>query len=480
MRNLIARSLVPITLIGGLLVPTPNAPTAAATGPTLYMVTNVSGDPAVSGSLPWALMQANYVTPGFDYIRFDLPVWPIQEIVITQPLWVNDSVDISVPLDSAGPTVGIRGTNLPYLFILQSDPTLGVTSSSTTIAGLGMTGFTDAALVTTPAAQGLFIQDNWIGFARPPGFGGANITNVSLVPVGSRPDGIEINSSFNTVRNNDFAFIDFGVILGGPQYPGNIVKTNSIQRNRIGSSGRMTGDGVFLYDGAQENFIGPLNTITNLDGVGVELIHVSNKLNVIFDNDILVEFAGIAIGGGAAANAVGGPFGGNRVQSDTGLVLGFRPGNAAHNTWVEGNQFKEFAGTQAETDFGAIIQGGSTGNFLGSNAFLGNTVGVYLGDSVAGGTGRNAVNGNRFGATFGGCEWASNQYALYFRYSNYNFAQNNGATNPYYYQFQSRGNAISVSQICTSASPGSSTLRSNPADIAVPTVTKEFGTRLPG
>lgn len=480
MRNLMSRSLLLLSVIGSTLAVPAGAPLVAAAGPTTYLVTNTSGDPAVSGSLPWALTQANYATKGFDYIRFASPPNNTSlEIVLTQPLWVNDAVDITVPFGSFGPAYSLRGANLAYLIILQSDPSRGVTSSSSTISGFGLTGFTDAAIITTPAAQGTFIQNNWIGYAPSPVNSGHLFGNVEIVPPGTLADGIEINSSYNTVRLNRFGAIDFGVILGGTSYPGNIVKTNSIQRNMMSMYGTMTGDGIFLYDGAQENFIGPLNDIFLLDGVGVELIRASNKLNVIFDNDITVAFAGIAIGGGAVGNAVGGPFGGNRINSETGLVLGFGAGNAAYNTWVEGNKFT-VGTTNPDVSFGALIQGGSTGNFLGRNGFLGMTVGVYVGDTVARGTGRNAINSNRFGASIGGCEWWSTQYTLYFSYSNYNFAQDNGGTNPYYFQYKSKGNAISMRQICTSLSvDAANDPRTERTDAVVPTPAKVFGTRLP-
>lgn len=472
----VASLAVSVSVVGS-----PPAPSVAA-GSTTYLVTNTSGDPAVAGSLPWAVLQANYVTQGFDRIRFDLPLWPYQEIVLTQPLWINDQVDITGPLtESMTPAIGLRGNDLAYLFIMQSDPARGVTSSSSTIAGLGMIGFNDAAIITKPEAQGIFIQRNWIGFANAPDFGVGPISNRDVLPGALLADGIEINSSYNTVRYNRFAFIDYGVILGGRVFPGNVVKTNSVQRNWFGANtdnSSLTGDAVFLWDGAQENFIGPLNSIESVDGVGVELVHASNKLNVIFDNDIFADLAGIAIGGGGVGNAVGGPFGGNRVTADLGLVLGFGVKNAAFNTWVEGNTFRGVSSSSFQGSIGALIQGGSTGNFLGSNGFLELQVGVFLGDEVARGTGKNAVNGNRFGATFGGCEWQSTQYALYFSYSNYNFARDNGATNPYYYQYRSRGNSISISQICSNPVQRVEISVGGSAPLVPPDVT--LGQRTPG
>lgn len=473
------------------LVSTPPPPAVAA-GPTLYIVTNTSGDPTAVGSLPWAVRQANYATKGFDRIRFDLPASPAPHIVLSQPLWINDQVDISGPPVEMGlpPMIGIRGNSLPYLYIMQSDPARGVTSSSSTIAGLAMTGFTDAAIITKPEAQGLFIQNNWIGVQPDSSDLAGAFSNRRVTPAGTLADGIEINSSYNTVRNNEFSYIDFGVILGGRMFPGNIVKTNSIQRNVFGlarsgepadGSAALTGDGVFLWDGAQENFIGPRNLIGNLEGVGVELVHASNVLNVIFDNDIGGAVAGIAIGGGVRGNAIGGPFGGNQVMSPQGLVLGFGVKNAAYNTWVEGNTFRGVTTDSYRGSFGVLIQGGSTGNFLGSNAFLYRQVGVFLGDEVARGTGKNAVNGNRFGATYGGCEWSTVEFNLYFSYSNYNFARDNRSTNSYYYQHRSTGNSISFRSICSSNSPPESAQRpAAESRSELPTPPPPIGHREPG
>src|SRR6476646_6843936 len=76
-----------------------------------YTVTTTSGSPFTSGSLPWAVAQANSHA-GLDFINFNIAGGGIRVITISTTLYLNDQVVIdgfSQPGYSGAPSIYVRG-----------------------------------------------------------------------------------------------------------------------------------------------------------------------------------------------------------------------------------------------------------------------------------------------------------------------------------------------------------------------------------
>jgi hypothetical protein len=419
-----------------------------ASGLTTYTVTNTSSNPATVGSLPWAVNQANYATIGFDAINFNLPGSGPFEINLTQTLYLNDQIAIngaSQPGYNGTPLVWITGgSGVPSLFLLQNDR--GTTSSGSTIQGLGMYRYTSNAITIMPGSVGNWIQNNWMGFR--PTAGGVLRNTASGLPNATTSRGIGIASSWNVVRNNTISGVDNGVVIGMDSQQGAPYKTNSIQQNRIGTDPTgtttwgygNTGDGIFLGPGAQENWLGPDNVLSGNASAGVELLHNTNRGNVVFRNNIGLDASGmnrlgngelgVLFSGGAWFNAIGGPFGGNTIAGNTlgGISIGTSAWGGSSLAWIQYNTIGlnkagQEVGGQA---VGVAIGSGSRqvlveGNVIGGNA----QHGVIVGDSRARGTSGNAVNGNYIGRTADGTWRANGAYGIFFLNAGYNWAVGN-------------------------------------------------------
>ena len=138
---------------------------------TTYTVTNQSADRNVSGSLPWAVHQSNYTTRGLDYITFNIPGAGVHPIILNDVLYLNEQVVIdgtSQPgynPQTKQPLIYVQGgAATPSLFVLNTDPSQGTTSSGSTIQGLGMYAFTANAVTIFAGSDGNYVQDNWMGF----------------------------------------------------------------------------------------------------------------------------------------------------------------------------------------------------------------------------------------------------------------------------------------------------------------------------
>jgi hypothetical protein len=315
---------------------------------SVYVVTNTSSDSNTAGSLPWAVMQANYASPGLDYINFNLPGSGTNVINITQTLYLNDQVVIdgtSQPGYQGAPLVYLEGSAATAsLFLLQDDSSQGSTSSGSTIQGLGMYSYATNAITIMNGSQGNWIQNNYIGFVVQAG--NNVLLNSTLFPSpGHFTSALGIQSSFNTIRGNTMSGNYNAIVMGedpDATWSSRIYKTNSIQGNYIGTDPTgttataygNTSDAVFLGAGAEQNFLGPSNILSGNQINAVEFLHSSVTGNVVFQNCIGTDKSGtIAIGNGnlgvliangAQGNAIGGPFGGNIIAAngDGGVALG--------------------------------------------------------------------------------------------------------------------------------------------------------------
>ncbi len=394
-----------------------------------FTVTNTSGSVADRGSLPWAVQQANYQSPGLDFIKFAIPGAGPHVIHVTDTLYLNQQTVVDAttqPGYSGTPLVTIQGDGKPAsLFLLHAD------SSGSTIRGFAMVGYTANAVTIFNQSQGNWILNNYIGFAYDAN--GAATLNRTY-PGAAQAAGLGIQSSFNTVRWNTISGVYNGVNIGGDggaTWDGTTYKTNAIQDNQIGTdpSGSTAAgfgndsDGIFLWSGARENFIGPGNVLSGNKSSGVELLHSSNTVNVIFSNMIGVDRTGmkpipngelgVLIAGGGTYNVVGGPFGGNVVSANVlgGINLGTSMWGGANGNWVQNNIVglnlaqTAVVGTQ---QVGIGVESGSSYNSISNNVVGGN---VYNGFVLSDATG-NYVGLNDIGRAAGGASFPNVNYGV--------------------------------------------------------------------
>jgi hypothetical protein len=400
---------------------------------SVYVVTNTSSDSSVSGSLPWAVMQANYATHGLDYITFNIPGPAPYVINITQTLYLNDQVVIdgtSQPGYQGSPVVFVEGSAAtPSLFLLQADPTQGTSSSGSTVQGLGMYSYSTNAVTILNSSQGNWIQNNQMGFIiQSPN----NILlNNALFPFTSA---IGIQSSFNTIRGNTMSGHYNAIVMGEDPdvtWSGTVYKTNSIQGNYIGTDPTgttatgygNTADAIFLGSGAQENFLGPFNVLSGNQINAVELFHSSVVGNVIFQNFIGTDLTGtVAIGNGnlgvliangAQGNAVGGPFGGNIISDngDGGVALGTTGFGAGNGNWVQNNIFGlniSQSATLGTQGVALSINNQSTLNVVEANVMAGlSSHGIVMQDTQT-----NYIAGNWIGQSASGTPFANADFGI--------------------------------------------------------------------
>jgi hypothetical protein len=423
----------------------------AAAGPTVYTVTNTSGSAAMVGSLPWAVQQANYATPGFDKIVFNLPGAGPFTITLTATLYINDQVVIDGSTQAGwSPTHEVvwleGGANVPSLLLLQNDPGVGRTSSGSTIKGLGLVRYTSNAITIMPGSQGNWIQYNQIGF-RPNGAGVTRNTATGL-PNATTARGIGLASSYNVIRYNTISGVDNGITIGLASMVGAPYKTNSITLNNIGTdpTGTITsgygntGDGIFLGEGASENFLGPDNVLSGNGSAGVELFDSSNHGNVIFRNYIGLDVTGrvklgngelgVLLTRGAYYNAIGGPFGGNYIVGNTygGISIGQSMWGPSSSNWVQNNTIglNVDGAAMGGQQVGVSVNSGSRLNTIQNNVIGGESQhAVIVGDPSPQGSTSNAVLNNFLGRTSTGATATNGGFAVMFLNAGYNYMMDN-------------------------------------------------------
>ena len=418
---------------------------------TTYTVTNTSSNANTVGSLPWAVQESNYTTPGLDKIKFNIPGAGPHTITIGSSLYLNDQIVIEGSSESGWtadtPMIWIEGTSaVDSLFVLQNDPGTGRTSSGSTIMGLGLVKYRSNAITIFSGSIGNWIQQNLIGF-RPNGGGVIRNTATGYANAGTSR-GIGMASSYNVVRWNTISGVDNAITVGDPTLRGAPYKTNSIRENNIGTdpTGTFTagygnlGDGIFLGEGASENFLGPANVISGNGSAGVEFFHSSNRGNVVFRNYIGLDVTGknrlgngevgVLFTRGATYNAIGGPFGGNFIVGNTygGISLGQSSWGAASGNWVQNNTI----GLNIDGDVmggqqvGVSINSGSKSNLVSNNVIGGHSQhAVIIGDPSSKGSTSNAVNDNYLGRTVDGTQVANGGFAVMFLNAGYNYMYDN-------------------------------------------------------
>ena len=291
---------------------------------SVYTVTNTSGDATVPGSLPWAVIQSDYTTPGLDYIVFDLQGPGPFVIDVNATQFLNEQVVVDAttqPGYNGTPLITVRGdANVPSVFLLTSK------SSGSTIQGLAISNYTANAITVFPGSDGDYIQHNWLGFYKD----ASNQVHLNSA-LYSNTAGVGLQSNNTSIRWNTISGTYNGVILlngnqsadgAGEVYRGNAVQYNFIGTDPTGATSTNYGNqhsGVFFGAGAKGNYIGPGNVISGNAIIGVEMLTQTSQSNVVFGNLIGTNAAGtsaipngvgVLLAQGAQGNVIGGPWGG--------------------------------------------------------------------------------------------------------------------------------------------------------------------------
>lgn len=394
---------------------------------TTYTVTNTSSDFRTVGSLPFAVFQANYTTPGLDRINFNLPGAGPHVITVNQTLYINDLtvIDGTTQPGYAGyPVVSIRGTSsVPSIFLLQADN--GTTSSGSTIQGLDMANYTANAVTIFASSSGDYIQKNWMGFYLDAAGAPHKTTDTFDQPT-YQPTGIGIGSNYNTIDFNTISGIYNGIVMGGSTCQTNVIRDNNIGTDPTSTTSAGYGtesDGIFLGQGAQGNYIGPNNVSSGNASSGVELLDPSNTGNVIFGNRLGTNYAGTAaipngetgilIANGASGNTIGGPFGGNVIAGNklAGISLGTSNYPGAVGNYVQYNIIGLNPGQSVvvgSENVGISIGPGATSNIIQTNVIGGQiTNGIVVSASS-----NNDVTGNYIGQSTSGTPFANVDFGI--------------------------------------------------------------------
>lgn len=417
--------------------------TQGGTYTSTFTVTNTSGSSTVSGSLPWAVGQAN-AAGGRPLIAFNLAD-PSTPISLQQRLWINEAITIdgtTQPGYAGTPLVRIDGGGLPAIFTILGADSWHPGGGGATLAGLQLHDFTATAIATQPGADNVTIRDNHIGFYWDSAAGrwwrnfeaGLNDWQISneTSPVYdgyTQATGVGIQSSGNLIQDNVISGVHNGISIGydfegtassswgptcwGNQVVGNMVGTtpdgSGILTNTSGADSYQpdpnanpfgapaqwryfgnNSDGIYLAALAQGTTIHG-NLSSGNYSVGIELLHDTVAFNTISANRLGTNLAGDAIlpngelgiilSNGAHDNIVGGADGGNLVSGNyyAGIQLGGE------------NSFRSATYN--------TVQGNLVGCDISGTVALGHqTTGIHLGTSDAR---LNVLEGN----TVVGNEW---------------------------------------------------------------------------
>lgn len=444
------RSFAAVLATLAVSLASPTSREVQAAGPTIYVVTNTSGDVNVAGSLPWAVHQANYTTPGFDRIHFNISGSGQKVINITSTLYVIDQVDINAktqPGYAGTPLVWVLGSaSVPSIFYLGHNPWGNGTSSVSTIHGFGLYKYTANAVTITHTSQGNWIQDNWMGF-MPSGSSVLTVRNSGLPGV-QYSRGVGISSSHNVIRRNTISGVDNAVTIGLPTLEGAPYYGNSISENKIGTNPAGTStvgygnssDGIFVGWGATANWIGPSNVLSGNASAGIEFLDAGNAGSVVFRNYIGLDVTGrVALGNGelgvlvsgwARNNSIGGPWGANYIAGNRlgGVAIGTSSWGGGIGNWVTGNVIGlnvdgVAVGVQS---VGITVGSGSQYNSISNNTIGGHTThGVLVGDQTKKNTLGNSVSGNDIGRTATGTVRTNAAYGVFLWNTNNNWITSN-------------------------------------------------------
>ncbi len=405
-----------------------------------FTVINTSASSSATGSLPWAVAQAN-ASSGVDYITFNIPGSGVHLISVSGSLPISDQVVIDATSQhgyAGSPLIYVQQS---YYFDNNSIFVLNPGSSNSTIQGLGLFLSTTAIAIQS-GSSGNFIQNNWIGFYVD-AYGTVELTTDFTDGIG-----IQVLSSSNTIRNNTISGNTNGIYVGetnGLLWSGTVYQANSISGNMLGTDptgqkGNYYGNGIgiVLAVGALNNFVGPTNIISGNTQYGIQVGVVQSSpgdegynttlANIIFQNYIGTNSNGLALPNGTgialfnqvSGNAIGGSYGGNVISSNSAYGVDL---NGAYNNFVQANIIG-LDPTQAfalANGTGVMLEQQATGNLVSGNAIAGNS---GNGVTIEATSVSNGINSNYLGSSFSGNSFANGAYGVAIG-GDYNFIQQN-------------------------------------------------------
>lgn len=229
---------------------------AAVSSASTFTVNNTLASAGSSGSLPWAIDQANRLSGGGGRILFNIPGAGPHRITLQDRLWVNERMTIdatSQPGYSGEPLIWIDVNGLPNAFTLLGPTRHHSGSSGSVISGLRITNFRANAIATQSGSDGNTISRNHLGFYRDHGTGRwwrnfeATLTPAEMeseTPIYNgytEAVGVGIQSSDNVISDNVISGVSNGISIGyasqdgsGSWGPAN--DNNHILRNFIGTT----------------------------------------------------------------------------------------------------------------------------------------------------------------------------------------------------------------------------------------------------
>jgi hypothetical protein len=394
----------------------------------VYTVTNTSGNQNVQGSLPWAVVQADTDAYTLHYIIFNIPGPGVHVININQTLFVSKQTVIdgtSQPGYVPGqvPHIYVDGnSSVPSLILLTGN------SSGSVIQGLGLSFYYANAVTVFTSSEGNTIQNNWIGFFP------AATPLLTSTYTGNNTAGVGLLSSWNVIRDNVISGTYNAIIIGpnagtgGPEYVGNVIQSNLIGTDPTGLYTAGYGNqesGVFLGNGAHDNYIGSGNVLTGNAYHGVEMLGPDVIQNFVFGNLIGTNSlgnwaigsspvaAGVVMGENAGYNVIGGPWGGNVISGNpvAGVIIGLNGYGGSYNNYVEYNTIGLNAAQSAvigSEGVGVWLETGSSGNVVQSNTIAGMTNNAVILDNAS----YNSVSYNWIGEVWWGWWFGNADYAV--------------------------------------------------------------------
>jgi hypothetical protein len=271
--------------------------------------------------------------------------------------------------------------------------------------------------------HGVFIsEDGTTGNVVSGNMIGADATGVidlgntwSGVHVGYGTQGNTIGPD-NVISGND----EYGVSVSSSDTVGNTISGNLIGTDATGTVDLGNArSGVRIWGGAQDNTVGPANTISGNDQVGVDIEDTGTTGNVVWGNHIGTDangtsgagntWSGVRIWDGAQHNTVGPD---NTISGNDQNGVYIRSGDTMSNTIV-GNLIGTDPGGTADVGNnwnGIQLGSGARNNTIGpDNVISGNDMdGVFL---IDGATTGNAVSGNYIGTDGSGTADLGNSHA---------------------------------------------------------------------
>jgi parallel beta-helix repeat protein len=306
--------------------------------PFVVINTNDAGP----GSLRQVILNAN-TAPGFNTVRFAIPGPGVHTIVLASALPAiteTSAVDATTqPGYQGNPLVVVDGSN-------SGGDGLLILSGATTVKGLVLSGFPDAAIHYLGAGfgrvEGVYIGTDFSGKeSRPNGIG---------ILVDDSPAVVIVN---NVISGNRTA----GVYLQGS-------KTSNVEisQNKIGTD--PDGNHAVVRNGGA-------NPLADLQNTGVVIVDAGNNTvggtTAISCNIISGNYVGVMIAG-AGGNNVWGNYIGTTTSgvSPLGNIVGVYI-NGSSNNEIGGSTTGQGNTISANVQTGLVIFGASTGNRISGN-----------------------------------------------------------------------------------------------------------------